>query len=89
MEKSKMEVKTEIFDGMEEIDIQKVVNKKVTAAKRLWSTKKREIIKTDEITREENEIFKGDETLAMMVIQREQLETEIINYIDGKLAENR
>lgn len=67
----------------------KEVNKMITKAKRLWGGKKREIIYTDRIEKEEAEIFKGDEHLALMVYQREQLENKIVSYIDEKLAEAR
>lgn len=67
----------------------KEVNKMVTIAKRLWGGKKREIVYSDKIEKEENALFKDDEHLALLVFQRQQLEEKIVDYIDVKLAEAR
>lgn len=78
-----------IFDGMDEKDIEKAVNKKVTIAKRLWTNSKLERVYKDKIEKTENDIFKGDKELAELVIAREKLEQKIIDHIDYTLQEAR
>jgi len=67
----------------------KEVNKLVTKAKRIWGQDKREIVYTDKIEREESAWFKDDKNLAMLVFQRDELDTQIVDYIDAVLTENR
>jgi hypothetical protein len=82
------ELKT-ILSGIDEEDIDRITNKKVTIAKRIWGQKKREIVQTDSIASDERVLFDGDQYLALLVIQRENIEKEIIDYIDKRLASAR
>ena len=74
---------------IDEDELERIINKKITIAKRIWGQKKREITQTDTITAKERDIFTGDQHLAKLVIQRENLEKEIIDYIDQKLIKFR
>lgn len=67
----------------------KEVNKKITKAKRLWTQSKKLNIKQDSINKAENGLFVNDEKLANMVMEKEKVENEIIEYIDAKLLSNR
>lgn len=67
----------------------KEVNKLVTKAKRIWGQDKREIVYTDKIEREESAWFKDDEDLAMLVFRRDELDNQIVEYVDNVLAEHR
>lgn len=82
-------VENTIFEGMDEKDIEKAVNKKITIAKRLWTNSKTERVYLDKIEKTESDLFKGDKKLASLVIEREKLEQEIINHIDTVLKDAR
>jgi hypothetical protein len=63
--------------------------KKITAAKRIWSNSKREIVYGDKIDKDEAVLFNEDVELFKLVVERERLEKEIIKRIDTILVENR
>jgi hypothetical protein len=65
------------------------VSKHISTAKRLWNQSKRFIGKSDKIERAENALFVNDEALAQLVVEREQKEHEIIEYIENKLNDSR
>lgn len=65
------------------------VNKHISTAKRLWNQSKRFIGKSDKIERSENALFVNDEALAQLVVEREQKEQEIIQYIENRLNDSR
>jgi hypothetical protein len=89
MMEAKENIESTIFEGMDEKDIEKAVNKKVTIAKRLWTNSKVERVYTDKIEKTEVELFKGDKKLAKLVIIKEKIEQEIIDHIDYTLQKAR
>jgi hypothetical protein len=58
-------------------------------AKRKWKDSKRVTEYTDEISKEENALFKDDAILLGMVLKLKEQEAKIIAHIDYKLKEAR
>ena len=57
--------------------------------KRKWKDSKKITTYTDELSREEQAIFKEDTVLVGLFMDMKQAEEEIIKYIDKRLQEDR
>lgn len=66
-----------------------VINKRVSAGKRLWKQKQRKISYSNEISRAENALFVDDKDLADLVKCREDIDDKIVKHIDDVLLESR
>lgn len=71
------------------IDMDKEDKKRITKAKRLYTTAKTVRVYTNKIEKHENDLFINDQKLADLVKQKEEIEAEIINKIDLELISER